>query len=77
MKSRGHCIKELNFTEVEKLDAEINKMIRDSKMYRNLTEPVCAFITFERTEGKTEAVTYSKEMRKRKKRDNTDKIEFG
>ena len=58
-------------TEVDK---EINEMI--GKEYSKLTEPVCAFITFERTEAKAEAVAYSKEMLKGK-RDNSQKIEYG
>lgn len=74
METRGQYIKDLDFQRVKDVDDEINKMIKEK--YKNLTEPVCAFITFESTEAKTEAVAYSKEMRKGK-RDNSQKIEYG
>lgn len=50
-------------------------MIRDSAMYEKLTIPVCAFITFEKDEGRDEAINYIKEVMKARK-DNEVRMEF-
>ena len=60
LKTRGTAIRDLDFDTLEATNIEIDKMVKDESRYKDLTRPVCAFITFENDDAALEAIKYSK-----------------
>jgi len=62
LQQRGTAITNLNFKNLNKIDKEIEAIIKNEDMYESLTRPVCAFITFESDDAYTAALTFKKTM---------------
>lgn len=45
------------------MNEKLTEMVKDEKNYDKLTQPVCAFITFESDDGYNEALFYSKKSK--------------
>jgi hypothetical protein len=58
--TRGHAIASASWEKVKKTEKELDELIKQN--YETYSEPVCAFITFERSDFADLAIEYSKQI---------------